>query len=57
MTSIPETEATPKSNRKGKVQTRKRLTLLEKPIGDFIYNYYLPAIENTWQEALRRDEK
>jgi hypothetical protein len=42
---IPETEATPKSNRKGKVQTRKRLTLLEKPIGDFIYNYYLPAIE------------
>jgi hypothetical protein len=45
MTSIPETEATPKSNPKGKVQTRKRLTLLEKPIGDFIYNYYLPAIE------------
>jgi hypothetical protein len=45
MTAIPETEATPKSNRKGKVQTRKRLTLLEKPIGKFIYNYYLPALE------------
>ena len=43
-TSIPETEATLKSNRKGKVVTRKRLTLMEEPIGNFICNHYLPAM-------------
>jgi hypothetical protein len=38
-------EGTPKSDRKEKVQRRKRLTLLEKPTGTFIYNYYLPALK------------
>ena len=45
MTSIAETEATLKIDRKGKVRTRKCLTLLEEPIGNFMYKYYLPAIE------------
>jgi hypothetical protein len=39
-------EYTQDGGKKGKIQTRKELTLLCRPIGVFISDYYLVALEN-----------
>ena len=43
--TCPSCEADNYSGKKGKVRTRKHLTLLSRPIGTFLEEFYLPALD------------
>jgi hypothetical protein len=43
--SCPQCQTLPVNSKLGKVRTRKKLSLVELPIGLFIVDYYLPGLE------------